>query len=86
MKRARAEPGERGEMRGGRVPLVLPEAVLGIAPVGAQHEGVARDLREDRRGGDRRRAAIAGDDRPLGAGHAGDPEVAVDQDEPGRET
>src|SRR5262249_25513527 len=84
VERAGSEPREHLEVRGRGVALVLPEPVLGVAAIRAHHERVPRDLREDRGSGDRGRASIARDDGALGTGHARDPEVAVDEDESGR--
>ena len=73
------------EVRGGRVPLCCRKPYSGVAAVGTHHEGVAGDLREDGRGRHRGRTAIARDDRPLAAGHAGNAEVPVDEDQTGRQ-
>ena len=56
---------DRRAVLGRRVADVRAELPAGVQRVGAAHEAVARDLREDRRGGDRRARRVAVDDRAL---------------------
>src|SRR5437763_8341906 len=62
---------EGGEVVGGAVALVAGEAVLGELLVGLEHQPVARDLRDDRRRGDRRAARVSVDQVALRAGQRG---------------
>ena len=61
-------------MGGRRVADVLGEAPPWVLYVGEVHEAVARDLRDDRGGGDRRAGGIAVDDRTLRVLELGDRE------------
>src|ERR1700686_5725591 len=54
-----AKAGDGVEVVGGGVALVAVEAVPGVLPVQRQHLAVPGDLRDDRRGGDRRAPAVA---------------------------
>ena len=56
---------DRLAVRGRRVADVLGEAPAGVLAVGVAHEAVARDLGDDRGGGDRRARRVAVDDRAL---------------------
>jgi len=56
------------EMQLGAVALVLPETILGKLRAEVAHDSVARDLRDDARGGDGQAVAIAVDDCSLWKG------------------
>ena len=72
MNRAGAEPHERLLMRARAVADVPGEAVTGIEPIVFPHEAIARDLGQDRSGGDGDRELISPNDRPLGDVHIGE--------------
>lgn len=72
VERARAKPRERLLMRARAIADVPGEAVAGIEPIVFSHEAIARDLGQDRSGGDGDRELISPDDRPLGDVHIGE--------------
>ena len=66
MLRARAVCENRARVRGRDVADVGREPVAGIEGVEPPHQAVARDLRDDRRGGDGRALRVAVDDAGCG--------------------
>ena len=70
----------RGEVLSGGVPLVLIEAVPGVARVQCTHVAVSADFGQDGRRRNRRASPVAPNDRALGHHEIRD-EKAVDEDE-----
>ena len=74
----RAEPVQRAEMLRHAVAHVALEAVAGMRRAEPHHQPVARDLGDDRGGGNRQHQRVAGDDR-LAVAAGVDPVAAVDE-------
>jgi hypothetical protein len=83
VQRRDAEALDRVAVLRGRVAHVRGELPAGVHGVGAVHEPVARDLRDDRRGRDGGAGGVAVDDRALLVAEVGHRE-AVDQAEGAR--
>ncbi len=68
---ARAVKGKGTRVFRGSVALMILQSVAGVKRGEFRHGPIARDLDDDRRGGDRRTARVALDDRDFPAGQTG---------------
>src|SRR5262245_51127813 len=75
------EPRQRSEMLGHAVALVMLEAIAGIEEAQPGHQAVARDLGDDRGGGDRGDDGVAAD-HGLAIAAGVDPVAAVHEYKP----